>query len=791
MTTGSFGNFSGASSNIIYSLDDVNFGTYFAMPHTGSVNSIFARTVTDTTAWLQCGIYEYAPGSGLKGVTGSVQIDDNPNFNETTFATPIGLPVGSYILCTNSTDGEGLIYPFIDAVANRGGSIADVFPISTSSWTGGSSNFTQNYMMEIYATYDYFEPKTFSGTDVLTLTDIFTTNVIKPKSFSDTLTLTDSFKTQKIFNINISDSISMTDTFTRTGKVTFTKTFSDTITMTDNLDVSSKGIISVSDTITMTDNVNMKLTVNPSRTFSDTITMSDNFNYQYIERGPPKPIKTKLTIEGIEYTPLQMTVNKRMDDFDATSQFIIKIPNDSGKYSSTFNLNDDVIIYADVGATPTTRILRGVVESVRFRGKDESEFIELEGRDYGCILQDIQVSPRIFKNQEASSIVKSLMIQNCNGYGITWNNVANTGIDIDKITFNNTSIFDALKQVAEIVGYYFYMDEDKDLHFVQNDSVSSGKTFDRANVIESDFTNDDSGIYNHVKVYGDRQLTGAQEVFPVQSGSVYTLDDKPSNVVVTGSVYPNNIVIYPGGILNVNDPDDENVRWLVDYDSKQVILADGDTAGYNTGWAGSQAIIIDYQRSSPLISVKQDITSQTTYGRKDKWIIDRNIKSQDEANTRAVTFLAENKDPIVYGKLDVCGICNLTPGNTAIVNIPYHNISYQNYMVLNAMYTFTPENCLKSQVLKVTLNKKVRDFTDLMKEQELRLRALEGTMIDTSVTNVELAIGSVFTEISSYNAISRSIGSAFYFRVPGHDVLCSSSSLIGDMRAGSSVISYP
>jgi len=498
-------------------------------------------------------------------------------------------------------------------------------------------------------------------------------------------------------------------------------------------------------------------------------------------------IYTKITIAGTTYYNANwIDVIKNVSDNDSTSKFYCEFPNDAGQYDDTFNLNDEVIIYADVDTNPpTTNIFLGVIEEIKFAGYEKEERVQLKGRDYGCILQDILVSPRIFKNQEVSSIVRTLMIQNATGTGITTNNVDVTVTTIDRITFNNISLFDAITRLAEIAGYYFYIDTDKDLHFEIDAGTSSGLTFDNTNVLSAKVTNNDSDIFNKITVYGDRQLTGAQEVFGPQAGSVYTLDDKPSNAVVTGSASPN-IILQPGGILYVNDPETEDVKWLLDYNYQQIILTSGITAGDNTGWIGSTAVIIDYQRSSPLVSIRQDITSQTTYGIKHKIIVDRNIKDIYEANTRANTFLASHKDPTVEVDLDIYGVVSLTPGNTAVVNIPFHNINNQTYTITTSEYNFNNKNNLSNDVLKVILNKRITNFVDIMKEQELRLRALEGSEVDTSITDVVTSIGST-SVTSSGIVVSRSIGSAFYFHTPGHNLFNSSTSLLGDMRAGSTI----
>ncbi len=500
-------------------------------------------------------------------------------------------------------------------------------------------------------------------------------------------------------------------------------------------------------------------------------------------------IYIRLDINSVTYSDAtQIVINRSSDDFNTTSSFNIQFINYNGQYDNTFNLNEEVEVWADLDSSPaTTKLFIGIIEDISFKGKEQREKLILSGRDYGAILQDILVSPRIYKNQDAGEIVESLMIQNATNKGITTNNVNSVGSTIDRITFNNISLFDAIKNLAETTGFYFYIDSDKDLHFEQRETIASGITFDNTNVTFANFKVSDGDIFNYIKVYGDRQLTGAREIFGAQVGSVYTLNDKPSNVGVIGSAV-SNVQIQPGGILNVANPENEDVKFVVDYQSSQVVLTSGITAGDNTGWIGSQAVIIDYQRSSPLISIRQDTTSQSTYGDKHKTIIDRNIKDIDEANTRANTFLTEHKDPKIQGNLNVEGVVDITPGNTAVVNIPFHNIVNQTYAILNASYTFNKRNNLSNQVLTVSMNKRIRNFIDYMKEHELRLRMIEGAEVDTSITNLVTATGSVFVE-TSYNAISRSIGSAFYFHIPGHNIFNDTSSLLGDMRAGSTVIS--
>ncbi len=498
-------------------------------------------------------------------------------------------------------------------------------------------------------------------------------------------------------------------------------------------------------------------------------------------------VVTKLEIESTEYPDKKnMIVNKSMGDFNTAGDFIIEFDNDTGQFSNTFNLNDTVSIYSDMdAASATTKIFTGIIEDIKFEGKSNKEIVILTGRDFSAILQDIVVEPRIFKDAEVSAIVKSIMSQNVPTSLVTANNVDATSTTLDKITFNGPNVYDALRRLSELSGFFFFVDEDKDLHFEEKNAIASGETFDNTNVTKSNFRESDHEIYNTITVIGERQKTGATEIETVVSnGSKFILDAKPfePRIIISGA---ENTVLQPGGIINVNDPRTENVKYLVDFQGRNIILTSGTTAGDNTLPTGS-VVIINYNRSTPLIITRIDSTSVDTYGPKEKKIVDKNIKDVNEANDVGTTFLNEHKDPKIQGKMDINGILNVTPGNTAVINLPFQNQSNQTYAILNAKYNFNTINNLSNNVLKVAVNKKISDFIDHMKTEILRLRSLENAEVDTSVTSLELTTGSIGVSGTSI-LISTSIGSVFMFGTPGHNQLNSSTALLGFIQGGSTV----
>jgi len=487
-------------------------------------------------------------------------------------------------------------------------------------------------------------------------------------------------------------------------------------------------------------------------------------------------------------TSKQIIVERTAGESNGTSNFKISFDSPFGKYNDEFTLNQKVEVYSDEENPPTTLIFTGIIEDIRFSGRGAKQTVELTGRDYGAILQDIIVDPRIFKNAEASKIIESLMAQNVSPTLISVNNVNPTTTTIERITFNGVSVFDAIDRVAKIAGFYFYVDEDKDLHFVEKDTILSSEVLDDTNITSAVFRESDQEIYNQITVYGARQLTGAKEIFTVgtdNTGSKFDLTSKPYNVTVNLSG-TTNTQLQPGGIVNISNPAEQDVKFLVDFQQKDVILTSGTTAGDNTVPNGS-VVIIDYQRSTPLIRRTRDDTSIAAYGPKHKLIVDKNIKDLEEASIVASSTLSELKDPKIEGKVDVAGITNVTPGNLVTVHIPDQGQPSKQYAVYSSIYDLTPTTTLRDNTTSLRLNKKVYDFADTMKEQILRLRELEASDVDTSVTNIEISTGSVGVS-GAYQIVQTSIGSGFYFNIPGHDVLNNPRSILGPWVGGSVVL---
>ncbi|MHA1868742.1 MAG: hypothetical protein ACTSXD_11920 [Candidatus Heimdallarchaeaceae archaeon] len=464
-------------------------------------------------------------------------------------------------------------------------------------------------------------------------------------------------------------------------------------------------------------------------------------------------VYTKLNIDKTLYTDAErIIVTSSIGDNNASSSFRILFPNYNGKHKNDFSINDEVEIWAEKDVDPpTTKIITGIVEDIKFRGKGLDEKIEIKGRDYTARLMDSTVEPEVYNKQEVSVIVKDIIDKYVSD--ITYTNVATTSTIITHIAFNQIPVYDALKQLAELSNHIFWVDTSKDLYFRPKEETSSGEILDNTNITKSSFRQTDSELYNKVWVYGGRMLTGVTEEFSSITGSIVNLKYKPHNVeVIGGGSYT-----YQGGVYEmlVGTPI-SGTQYLVDYDQQRIVFVSGTYVGDNIP-PGSYTI--KYDRSTPIIKYGEDKQSIANYGPKIKVIQDKNIVDPQMARDMVVSTLNQYSEPAIQGDISLEGVVYLVAGNTVIVNMPNQNINSETYTILEARYEFNKKNCRSNQVLKVRISKKLKDMIDTIKQLMLDVKKLQAE--DMNVTDVysrmEFATGSVGARVSKWYIKERSI----------------------------------
>ncbi len=478
-------------------------------------------------------------------------------------------------------------------------------------------------------------------------------------------------------------------------------------------------------------------------------------------------VYSQIQINGSEVPNVfTSTVRKSTSDNNSISTFSTTINNYVGSYADNWVIGDNVEVYADVDINPpTTKIFNGILEEIKFDGKENNERLILKGKDFSVQLIDRTVEPEVYTNLVAGSIVKDIISKYTDD--ITVNNVQDSATTISRIAFNQTPVFDAIKQLADLSDSVFYVDNDKDLHFNIKSQTSSGKTFDNTNVLKAKFREVRNSVYNEIWVYGDRYLDGFIENFiGTGSTSAYTLINKPHNTDITVDG-----VAQKGAIQNMIIANTvSGVDYTVGFNDKLITFQSGADIGYDANPGSNAAVVMNYMRDLPIVKVGKDNDSIAKYGKRVKIIEDDNIKDAETAQELLASELAENSIPKKEGQINIKGIVDVTPSNTCIVNIPFHDVNNKVYDIVTASYNFDRFSKRRDDVLILTVNKKLPDVTDTIKEMILDIKKLQSANISDSdtLTRFEFTTGSFGVRQSGLFVSSRNLtGSTLYYAEAG------------------------
>jgi len=531
-----------------------------------------------------------------------------------------------------------------------------------------------------------------------------------------------------------------------------------------------------------------------TQAISDSLTLGESISTLL----KSKKIKTKVTIAGTIVPDYQnLRVIRSQSKQGISSRFNLIIDSPYGRHRDDYSVGNEIKIYADKYTDPSKNIFTGIVEEVKFEGKETSQVVILRGRDYTSRLMDVTVEPIVYSNSEISTIVTNIIDNEVDN--ITTTNVGVTETTLKRISFNHEPVFDALKQLAELAGFIFYVDENKDLHFEKEDSGSSGITFDNTNLLKVNFDTTREGMANRVWVYGDRQLYGVKEVIPtanLTTGSIMTLLHKPRHTQVEISNFPGSLL--QGGIFDMVVSPTSGPDYLVNFHDKQIVFVSGDSngIGYNTIPGVGGSAIINYDKEIPIVKFGENRASIAAYGPKEEIIMDKSI--QDPIHAKNILFKAlEDSDPIDKMEGTVKGWYDLTPGQTVTLNLNDFNIINREVGILEIQYDFDKNTIHSEKVIKLRLNNKMFDVTDKIRDLFQRMKDLESQDISTGdvITRLEMGTGN-FSLIGSYWEIrTRTLGSSFILGHPGTQsnpqpggilgsVVSSGINFLGDSRAG-------
>jgi hypothetical protein len=424
-------------------------------------------------------------------------------------------------------------------------------------------------------------------------------------------------------------------------------------------------------------------------------------------------------------------INSTASESNAVSSIRAKIENYMGLNKNNFSPGMEFEIKSEKDVNPPTSVLlKGYINDVNFSEREQQNYIQITGKDYTSRLQDVSVEPTVFNNLTVGSITRSLINEFASG--ITFNNVITSGALIKNISFKHISLFDALKQIADYGNNIFWVDNNKDLHFIEKGSGVSVQTFDNNNSLSFNFKTTDRNLYNQVYVYGARQIAENTQSFTApgtDGGSVYQLNYRPREPIIVDVAGVRKL----GGILGIVNIPSSGQQWLVHYESGIIVFTSGIEAGNNIPSTGT-TVVIDYGKEIPLLKYGEDTTSIAKYGEKVKVINDNSITTSDAARDIVTTTLDLYSNPRTEGIIKSKGVFPLTAGQTITVNSPNNNINNQLYQIIEVNYALNSKDSLKETTTTVKVGDKTHDINDTIKDILLQLKQLQAK--DISATDI-------------------------------------------------------
>ncbi len=242
------------------------------------------------------------------------------------------------------------------------------------------------------------------------------------------------------------------------------------------------------------------------------------------------------------------------------------------------------------------------------------------------------------KNELVEDIIDDIIATYCPGF--TTSNVASTGITLKYILFNYQQPSKCLQELAELIGYDWYVDYDKDIHFFSKatgETAPFGLTDENGKYVFESLTisEDDSQLRNSVFIRGGEYVAPAEITDKVGEGDgttktfklPYRYDEKP---VVTVGGTPQTV-----GIDYIDDEDSFDCLW--NYQEKVI--------KFKTAPASGDVVVTGKPLIPVLIKAKMG-SSISVYGEYQHVIVDKTIISKEAARQRAEAEFTDYAIPI-------------------------------------------------------------------------------------------------------------------------------------------------
>lgn len=257
----------------------------------------------------------------------------------------------------------------------------------------------------------------------------------------------------------------------------------------------------------------------------------------------------------------------------------------------------------------------GILLSYKIRCKDYSHFL------------DRKLATKIYEGYEAGDIVTDLITTYTTGFTTT--NVPASSPIIQTMKFNYEQLTRALTKIADTIGWDWYVDPDKDIHFFNADSsvapfdlTDTGDTFEWKSL---EINQNIQQLRNVVYVRG-----GEYKKTIIEADAIDKYEAQANQVTFQLAYKYDNITVEKNGIVQTVGIDNIDTLASKDclYNFQEKFIT------FNPLTAGDD-IVVYGDAYIPVIAQARDGDSIVAYGEYQTVVIDKNITSIEEAQLRA------------------------------------------------------------------------------------------------------------------------------------------------------------
>ena len=306
----------------------------------------------------------------------------------------------------------------------------------------------------------------------------------------------------------------------------------------------------------------------------------------------------------------------------------------------------------------------------------------LSGQDYTSKTMNKLVS-RVYQNQTYDYIIKDILSYYFSGE-ITANNVQTGAGTVAYIRFSAKAAFDCFGQLANMAGWDWYVDENKDFHWFpasENPSpITLTNTGNDANIMKGSVqvTRDGTQLQNRITFYGGSYLSKPRDEYRTGDGQTTTWQ-LTYNVATfvsyanASQITPQTPLVWVNGVSKTVGQDgiDTGVDFLVRVGANFITQAAGATP-----LAAGDVLHVQYQYHIPLIVQQQVDASIAKYGVFEAAITDTSQTDTATANAMVAGQLQTNAWPIITSQVDSWEP-TFSSGQSANFNLPDHGLSNQ------------------------------------------------------------------------------------------------------------------